>query len=44
MIDQLPAGAYTITATSPTNVGRTALVTVTAGGVTTQNFPLSESG
>ncbi len=44
VIDQLPAGAYTITATSPTNVGRTALVTVTAGGVTTQNFPLSESG
>ncbi len=44
VIDQLPAGVYTITATSPSNVSRTALVTVTAGGVTTQNFPLSESG
>ncbi len=44
VIDQLPAGAYTVTATSPSGVGRTALVTVTAGRVTTQNFPLSESG
>jgi hypothetical protein len=44
VIDQLPAGIYTITATSPTGVGRTALVTVTAGGTTQQNFPLSDSG
>lgn len=44
VIDQLPAGVYTITATSPSNVSRTALVTVTAGAVITQNFPLSESG
>ncbi|MET3804459.1 hypothetical protein ABIB25_001454 [Nakamurella sp. UYEF19] len=44
VIDQLPAGMYTITATSPTGVSRTALVTISAGGVVTQNFPLSESG
>jgi 5-hydroxyisourate hydrolase-like protein (transthyretin family) len=44
VIDQLPAGIYTITATSPSGVGRTALVTVTAGGSTLQNFPLSDGG
>ncbi len=44
VIDQLPAGIYTITATSPTGVSRTALVTVTAGGVSTQDFPLSDGG
>lgn len=44
VIDQLPAGIYTITATSPTGVSRTALATVAAGTVVTQNFPLSESG
>ena len=44
VIDQLPAGIYTVTATSTTGVARTAMVTVTAGVTATQNFPLSDSG
>ncbi|SDO43210.1 Carboxypeptidase regulatory-like domain-containing protein [Nakamurella panacisegetis] len=44
VIDQLPAGVYTVTATSATGVARTAMVTVTPGTPATQNFPLSDSG
>lgn len=40
VIAGLPTGAYTVTATNPFNLARTALVTVTAGGQVAADFVL----
>jgi hypothetical protein len=40
LIAQLPTGAYTVTASSPSTQSRTTLVTVTAGTQATANFSL----
>ena len=44
VIDQLPPGVYTITATLPTGDARTSVVTVTAGQTTTVDFPIPKAG
>ena len=44
VLDQLPAGVYTVTATDANGVAQTILVTVTAGGLSTVDFPLPGAG
>ena len=44
VLDKLPAGIYTVTATSTDGTARTILVTVTAGRTGTVNFPLPGAG
>ena len=44
VLDQLPADTYTVTATSASGVAQTILVTVTAGGLSTVDFPLPGAG
>jgi hypothetical protein len=44
VISQLPAGAYTVTATADGQLPRTALVTVTAGASATADFALTGDG
>jgi hypothetical protein len=44
VISQLPAGAYTVTATADGQLPRTALVTVTAGASASADFALTRDG
>ncbi len=44
VLDKLPAGIYTVTATSANGIARTILVTVTAGQSGTVDFPLPGAG
>ncbi len=44
VIDQLPAGVYTVTATLPAGAAQTSVLTVVAGKTTTRNFPIATAG
>lgn len=44
VIDKLPPGVYSVTATAANGVSRTAVLTVTAGATATVDFPIPSAG